>query len=213
MLAMILIALAAAQLAGPPLPTLPARRAATDGGEHSRLFVSPMGEPFRSDGGVEPQVLWFQGADTNGDGKLTLAEFEADAARFFKVLDRGHDGEIDPGDIDYYEGVMLPEIRVSAGGDDQLEDTEGGDDSDGSGGTAKTVYPDRQGAGLYSYLPYPEPVTIDDMNFNRGVDPGEFRHAADKRFALLDPNHDGVITRDELPRISPPRTGGHRKHR
>jgi hypothetical protein len=85
-------------------------------GPPGRLFISPMGEPFRSERGQgDPEDLWFQGADTNGDGNLTPVEFTHDAARFFAVLDRNHDGEIDPDDIEYYETVLVPEIRV--GGD------------------------------------------------------------------------------------------------
>ncbi len=86
------------------------------GGGGGRLFVSPMGEPFRAEpGAVDPETRWFEAADTNHDGVLTQAEFSADAMRFFALLDRGHDGEIDPDDIDYYESEMLPEVRVAAG--------------------------------------------------------------------------------------------------
>ena len=77
------------------------------------LFISPMGEPFR---GNDPVARWFAGADTNHDGVVTQAEFVADADRFFLVLDRAHDGEIDPQDIEYYETVLAPEIRTGGGG-------------------------------------------------------------------------------------------------
>ncbi len=86
-------------------------------GPRARLFISPMGEPFRSPAGSEaPQDAWFHGADANHDGALSLAEFETDALRFFAVLDRGHHNEIEPEDIDYYETVLAPEIRVSDAG-------------------------------------------------------------------------------------------------
>ena len=74
-----------------------------------RAFLSPMGEPFRGDA---TQVQWFEQADTNHDGAISRAEFLADAQRFFQRLDRGHDGKIDPDDIQYYESRMIPEARV-----------------------------------------------------------------------------------------------------
>ncbi|MEO5867363.1 MAG: EF-hand domain-containing protein [Sphingomonas sp.] len=196
------------------------------------LFISPMGEPFR---GHDAQYQWFDQADTNHDGALTIAEFEADAARWFAVLDREHDGEIDPGDIDYYEKFLPPEIRVggvgggfagrgarggggegggrnsgrggrSAGGGGRG----GGTGRGGHGGTqgnegnstapAQASY-GRQGAARYGWFDYPEPITVADTNFNRGVDPVEFRKAADDRFAVLDKNHDGVVKRAELPAL------------
>src|SRR3982750_2889678 len=74
------------------------------GAPRGRLFISPMGEPFRSEkGGANPVDLWFQQTDTNHDGALSREEFQKDAARWFAVLDRGHDGEIDPDDIEFYE--------------------------------------------------------------------------------------------------------------
>jgi Ca2+-binding EF-hand superfamily protein len=105
--------------AGPPdsakhLPDGAGPDAGADRGP-MRLFVSPMGEPFRSPrDGPSPVDLWFNGADTNHDGALSRAEFRADAQRFFELLDRQHDGEIDPDDIEYYETVLLPEIRVGS---------------------------------------------------------------------------------------------------
>jgi hypothetical protein len=82
-------------------------------GAASRLFISPMGEPFRSGLDGDPEAAWFASADTNHDGRISLAEFQADAHRWFLVADRGHDGEIDPDDIDYYENRLVPEIRVA----------------------------------------------------------------------------------------------------
>ena len=159
------------------------------------LFISPMGEPFRSD--HEPQDIWFDQVDTNHDGALSLAEFTKDAMRWFIVLDRGHDGEIDPDDIEYYESVLVPEIRVEA----DEGDTEVTSSSEGESTSVTVVHHNRKGAALYSYLDYPEPVMVADTNFNRGVDPREFEHAAEVRFAVLDVNHDGKIERAELPKI------------
>ncbi|MFA6115118.1 MAG: EF-hand domain-containing protein [Sphingomonas sp.] len=195
-----------------------------------------MGEPFRGErGGGDPADTWFQNADTDHDGALSRAEFSKDASRFFAVLDRGHDGEIDPDDIDYYETVLAPEIRVGGGegggrfagaggrggGGHRGGGGRGGGghrggggpggggqgQSEGQGGATRVTY-GKQGAARFSYFDFPEPVTIADTNFNRGVDPAEFQHAADVRFALLDKNGDGKIERKELPRISSGPAGG-----
>ncbi|MDB5710054.1 MAG: hypothetical protein JWL96_2124 [Sphingomonas bacterium] len=208
-------------------------------GPRARLFISPMGEPFRSERGQgNPEDVWFQGADTDGDGNLTLVEFSRDAARFFAILDRNHDGEIDPDDIEYYETVLAPEIRVRSaagspraaggggghgggrggggrggggmgrggGGGGHGGGRGGGEQDAASGGSdsgnqSRPAY-GKQGAARFSYLDFPEPVIAADTNFNRGISPDEFAQAAARRFALLDKNGDGTLTRSELPRIS-----------
>lgn len=162
------------------------------------FFISPMGEPFR---GPDAPNLWFDQADRNHDGVLTVDEMEADAARFFAVLDRGKDGEIDPDDLEYYETEIAPMIRVGGYMGTEPESTEGSGDSDSPRPKATYV---AQGAARFGYFDYPEPVAVADTNFNRGVDAREFRVAADKRFALLDKNGDGKIEKSELPKLDKP---------
>lgn len=178
-----------------------------------RLFVSPMGEPFRAAHG--PERLWFDGADTDHDGRIARAEFVADAARFFAVLDVNHDGEIDPSEIDRYETELAPEIRVRERAeprDGEMASRSGGGRGGegmgsqgmhfGNGGETKPKVAVREGASRFGYLDLPEPVVAADRNGNRGIDRAEFAHAADQRFATLDRNHDGAITRGELPRLA-----------
>lgn len=224
-----------------------------------------MGEPFRAaKDGENPIDTWFNRADANHDGALTLAEFTLDGDRFFLMLDRDHDGEIDPNDIDYYETELLPEIRVGTGfgGDgaayqpaashprygsvgvggghgagggpisDSGEPGLGSGSGSGSGsglgaGQAQgqegesTPPPPRaprydsvkRGAARYGFFDFPEPVSIADRNFNRGVSALEFRDAARTRFNALDANHDGKILRAELPDIEPPVVGHRRRGR
>lgn len=196
-----------------------------------RLFLSPMGEPFRSTpGGPAPQDAWFAGADANHDGALNEDEMIADAMRFFALLDQRKDGEIDPDDIDRYEQVLAPEIRTGGmaamgggGGGGRRGRGEGGPPGGGgggppgggaggppegaeggarAGGRRRGGSDGPQGAALFGYLPYPEPVTVADRNLNRGVDPVEWRKAAVQRFAMLDTNQDGRIEKGELPRLA-----------
>lgn len=173
------------------------------------LFISPMGQPFRSEpGGPAPQDLWFNAADTDHDGSLSLAEFQADARHFFSLLDVKGDGEIDPDDIEYYETVLAPEIRVrdfSGMQRSAASEFEGGEETSRRDASANRV---RQGAARFSYFDYPEPVTVADRNFNRGVDPAEFAFAANARFTVLDKNHDGKIAHDELPKLAAPPAPG-----
>jgi hypothetical protein len=167
-------------------------------GNH-RTFISPMGQPFHGDDAApDPERAWFDAADANKDAAITRVEFQADASRFFATLDRKHDGEIDPDDIDYYESTIAPEVRSGSGGPGVIASSS---DSDG-GGKAPAYDAGKLGAARFSYFQLPEPVTAADRNFNRGVDAREFADAADKRFASLDKNHDGKLSWDELPHVT-----------
>lgn len=139
------------------------------GGHSGQVFISPMGEPFRANERADALAGWFRQADANHDGSLSADEMAADAERFFRTLDTTHDGEIDPDEVQHYEDA----IAVSSG------DSEAG-------------------AGRLGLLQIPEPVISADTDFNRGVSAAEFRRAAIKRFALLDVNHTGRLTLDEL---------------
>jgi Ca2+-binding EF-hand superfamily protein len=199
------------------------------GAANALTFISPMGEPFRSRPGEKPpEQTWFEQADKNGDGKITRAEFLADAGRFFQQLDVNRDGEIGPEEIDRYEEEIAPEVRTGGsdfappgggggnhrggrggggrrhgGGGGGQHDMSDGEGASSDGPSSSEAYDSsREGASRYSYLDLPEPVAAADTDFNRGVSPREFAAAANERFDALDANHDGVLTRDELPKLS-----------
>jgi Ca2+-binding EF-hand superfamily protein len=178
---LLLAALAGAQMTGgvqhghlPPLTGGSARAPAPD----RRAFISPMGEPFH---GADGLAAWFQQADRNHDGSITLDELKLDAQRFYETLDVNHDHEIDPDEIDHYETVIAPEVRTGSG-----FVTDANTDDEASGG------------GRLGLLTIPEPVTAADTNLDRGISEQEFQTAAEKRFALLDSNSDGRLTLPEL---------------
>ncbi|MES2444590.1 MAG: hypothetical protein V4574_17330 [Pseudomonadota bacterium] len=176
-----------------------------------RLFVSPMGEPFLGTADAPPDIAWFDGADADHDGRLTMAEMRADAARYYRLLDADRSGEIDPVEIERYEIMIGREIELRARGGGPLGDaTLNGPDSLAGGPQGSSRYVRRGGATLYNYLGLPQPVAAADLNFNRGVSASEFVRTAEQRFQLLDPNHDGKIDRAELP---PPPSGSKRRAR
>jgi Ca2+-binding EF-hand superfamily protein len=144
-------------------------------------FISPMGEPFHVPGG-DGLTAWFQQADRNHDGSITLDEMKLDAQRFFETLDTNHDGELDPDEVTHYETVVAPEVRTGTG----------------FGGVTQSSDDEATGGGRLGLLTIPEPVTAADTNLDRAISAQEFQTAATTRFALLDHNGDGRLTLPEL---------------
>jgi hypothetical protein len=201
-----------------PLPSA----APVSGPRHPRrLFISPMGEPFRSSNrGDDTLADWFDQADKNKDGRLTIEEMQKDAELFFARLDVNHDGEIDPDEITHYEEAVAPEVRtgehyslasLDAGSQEsegnQHERRGGGHHRGAGGGRTPGFFrggdDPHQGAGRYGLLDLPEPVVSADTDFNRGVSLSEFRQAAAQRFLALDLDHHGYLTLSGLETIRP----------
>lgn len=207
------LALAAAQTFSASQPTVAGRH-------FGRPFLSPMGEPFRASApGGDALADWFHQADRNRDGFLTADEMQADAARFFALLDANHDGEIDPDEVTRYETVLAPEVQGEPAamlarkpGENSGQDVDpdpGGDGSEISGGGSSGP----QGAGRFALLNIPEPVASADANLNRGVSLDEFRRAALDRFQLLDTSHSGRLDLAQLEALRPaPPLGGFGHH-
>jgi len=205
------------------------------GSAQALTFISPMGEPFRTQPGEKaPEEVWFERADANKDGKITLAEFMIDAGRFFRLLDVNHDGQVGAEEIQHYEDDIAPETLGGAGDLPAGGQSGGHGKRHGGGGSRRGrvshdtaiaadednvtdtyLKPDEHydaanvGAARFSYLDLPEPVAAADVNFDRAVSPREYVDAARLRFDALDANHDGLLTRDELPHLG----GGHFDHR
>ena len=165
-----------------------AQPAPAPSGPQVAVFISPMGEPFRrAQAPGEPNERWFAGADGDHDGGVTVVEFQADAARFYATLDVNSDGEIAPDEMIRYETQVAPEVQAGIGMAIVRNNRRRLRPEDGP-----------YGRGTQALLYIPQPVISADADFNRGVSPAEFRHTAGQRFLLIDRNHDGRLTRDEL---------------
>jgi hypothetical protein len=166
------------------------------------LFLSPMGEPFRSDRpGADNVGTWFAAADGDGDRALTPAELRGDAARFFVLLDTDRDGELEMTEIARYENEIAPEVQVGL----QMRSTGVGDWQGGRRRRIPVFERGLDGAGRYAFLNIPHPVMAADSDMNRGVSRAEFERAATERFAQLDKDRDGRLVRAELPPLPQPR--------
>lgn len=155
-----------------------------------QLYIAPMGEVFRAPAdAVYPSAVWFAAADEDRDGRLTLKEFLADAARAFDRFDLDHDGEIDPTEMTAYEAAV-PEISLYQRGQRLATTARERKDAAQYGGAL--------GAGRYAQLNIPQPIASADLDFNRGVSRDEWRTVAARRFQLLGPV-DGALTLAALP--------------
>jgi hypothetical protein len=188
-----------------------------DGRARLNVFISPSGEPFRAGrGGPYPLDVWFARTDANHDGAISLDEFQADAAAFFKRLDTNHDGVIDGLEISAYEQSVAPEIlpripRLTAKDIPPLPVEGIGADADRARRQREQAEQDAEqprrrrdgtaaSAAAFSLTHEPEPVAAADSDFDGKVSRAEAIAAAGRRFALLDLDHDGRLTRLELPK-------------
>ena len=117
-------------------------------------------------------------ADTDHDGKISHAEFTAQAAAHFAKLDANGDGQISG---DEMKAVM-----------ERMPDAMGGRHGPGDqpGGPMMPPPPGgHHGAGMLERL---------DTNHDGKISRDEMRADMDKRFDKLDTNHDGFIDKAEM---------------
>jgi hypothetical protein len=201
---------AAALLAGLAGPTR-----AQDDDLPENLFISPCGQPFRAPPSAPyPVVDWFKQANKKGDGQLTHAEFNADAAAFFDKLDLQHFGVLDGFDIEVYERRVAPEIlgarvavsALSTPGRPMWLAQMGAPEPHGMqqepGAEPKVLGLDESSAGAapFSFFAAPEPVTEADVDFRGFVTKANFLKLSDRHFADLDQSGRGYLTLDGLPK-------------
>ncbi len=202
-------------------------------GGRAQLFISPAGQPFRAAAGdAYPVAQWFAAADADHDGELTRDELRRDAAAFFHEIDVNQDGVIDGDEVSRYEHMVAPEIlglvprgvAGASGATSQGGGHRGGGMAGGMGGGrrgggrsggragsgGREAAP--QGAGLYSLINQPEPVSAADTNFDGKITFTEFLAASDRHFATLDAAETGFVTLSGLPQTPVQAMGGGRRH-
>ncbi len=186
--AVLLIAQAPAPTRAPPPPP--------------RLFISPSGEPFRlSPTMPDPVAAWFQRANATHDGKLTKAQFRADADAFFQRLDMNHDGVIDGFELAAYEEDVVPELSAQVydrlPGDSESDRAGEHGRREGSPGKGAAQRGPRQ-AAIAMLLDEPEPVADTDLALDGHITLAEWDKSADERFDVLDKAGVGYLTLDGL---------------
>lgn len=198
MLTILLTVMAAQALPAAAPPAEPAPQHVS----RPQIFIAPSGETFRAPAGEPyPTARWFAGADTNHDGKLTEAEFDADFMRYFNTLDLDHDGVVDSTELERYEN-STPELHTGAFAVDSY-DAGGSEDENGEkrarslGSYMGANSP--QGAGRFDLLRIPEPVASMDVTLKGRINRQEAQDAAEYRFSLLDEQHRGYLVLAELP--------------
>lgn len=170
-------------------------------GSRPALFLSPMGEPFRGPNGAQS---WFGRADSDGDGRVTPAEFDADALAFFRQLDPNGDQLLDGFELQAYERTHAPEITgiyYAGEGDERRGDRMMRQRRSGFGPFRgkRGPYAAREGAGRFTWLNIPQPVTGADADADRRVSLEEWKRVAALRFGLLDRAKAGALTWATLP--------------
>jgi hypothetical protein len=184
------------------------------------LFVSPFGELFFSEPGQPwPTLVWFSAADTDGDGRMTLEEFTADGARYFRTLDTSRDGRLTPDEIAVYEDALAaararlpgaqsrpnrPGVRLQGYRSDlnlglagPAPQQQGGRRRPERAPTGPLGYGAIAAAGFFNY---PQPVKAADTDMNQTITTQEWTQATERWFVALDSDRDGALTLAELPR-------------
>jgi hypothetical protein len=201
-----------------PFAPRAAKAAAEDDDETGlpNTFISPCGKPFRAASSAPyPVAEWFRQADKNGDGRLDRAEFVADAAAFFAVLDLNGDGVLSHYEVAVYEQRIAPEILSAApkvgaaerpGGrlwlaqfDQPTPIDPGGDQGPPAPQAPRDLDESGQGAAPYSLLEEPEPIMAADSDLNGYIRKANFLKLADTHFTTLDRDEEGYLTLAKLP--------------
>jgi hypothetical protein len=170
-----------------------------------------MGQAFRANAsGARGIDLWFTAADSDYDARISHDEFMANANAFFPLVDTNRDGVLTSVEDSAYWRQSAAEVVDGPTGGEPIgntldppahHDRNGSDHRIVRTAGANMQGPERPtGAQAYGLLGDAEPIMSCDSNFDRRVTLAEFDACAERRFAMLDANHDGFFTPDEAAR-------------
>jgi Ca2+-binding EF-hand superfamily protein len=117
---------------------------------------------------------WLARVDRDRDGTIEREELIADARRQFAAMDLDHDGFVTPSELQEYRAPFAREERDRARRRDA-----GSGESRGSS--------DR-----------PDPVMSADRSLRNKVSEADFLAQAERKFRLIDANHDARLDKYEL---------------
>lgn len=172
------------------------------------VYLSVMGEPFRTANGGDPFDLWWELADKDSDGTISRLEFLSDAEAFFSNLDANDDKVIDADEMAEYERLAPGRTRAAGGGAQEVSSSrpkpksstpvEEGQVAIVSSGNVPSATRIHPGGGRINFSEVPQPVAMADLNLDRRVTLDEFIKTANRRFSNYDVDQDGRLTRKEL---------------
>jgi hypothetical protein len=166
------------------------------------MIYSPNGEPLNGGRLGRPTCLqamstWFARVDTDHVGRLSHAEFMADATAQFARMDIDHNGYLLPEELERYRLPYRQDASPSNSGPYQTAESDNsgghrhGRHGSGSGNNSQSNGSSGSSVEL-------DPVMSADVHNTFRVTPEDFLAQAERNFVELDINHDGSISLDEL---------------
>lgn len=177
-----------------------------------RLFISPMGQPFQGD---DPMQAWITAADADHDGRVSLAEFAADASAFFAHVDANQDQSLTSVESTALLRREAPQVLSPDYAGPPIDPHQGppgrqhharDDRPDNPSNSASLIWnhpgPSAHhaqliGAARFGLFDVGDLVMSCDTDFSRRVTMQEFSVCAAQRFSEIDADHDGAITIEE----------------
>lgn len=165
-----------------------------NGGMGYSPLYSPNGEPLSGGALGRPNCKeaisrWFDRIDANHDGRVDLSEFLGDARVQFAAMDLDKDGFITPPELSIYRApyaaAAAPAQAPRPGARPHAARGQAGGAPQGRGDTGGSLSDEA------------DPVMVADTSLRNQVSLADFLSYADRRFAALDANHDGQLTREE----------------